>query len=156
MAKKRRIPFDQWPADQQASAISFVRWKYPGLTDELLQQALTPIQRRRGERTAYAVMGEYLEERRPTSQPLKVRLEVYVAIARVLSRAKSPLAVHEISESLQETTRIKPIEWQIRVVLRFLQKATPTILLRERSRYSAVSPMGFEKRADALWRAARA
>lgn len=128
-----------------------------GMLDGLVS-AMTkkPAQRRTGENVEYRVevvnKRPMLYELRPAGAPLRVSHDLYMALVRVLGPSLRPLSYDEIAEGVEEMTGTKVAEWQGRLLLRFIQRADPPIVVRERSRYRAVDPAKFPAAALKLWR----
>ena len=93
-----------------------------------------------------------LYELRPGGAPLRVGQDVFLGVTDVLASANRPLSHDEIGEEMPK--QLMASEWQIRVVLRFLQKATPPILRRSRSRYAASESKKFLMETERHWQRA--
>jgi len=114
------------------------------------------LQRRTGENTRYAVetisQRPMLSEYRSVGRPLRVDESLFDGIASVLGGTTKPIAFDEIADGVEKLIGTRPVEWQMRVVLRFLLRAAPPILKRNRSRYAPESK-GFKAAAHKWWRA---
>jgi len=115
------------------------------------------VQRRTGTGVKYRIemvnKRAMLYEVRPLGAPLRVSHELYTSLVRVLAATDTPLYYDEIAEGVEEATAAKLAEWQGRLLLRFLQRADPSIVVRERSRYRVVDTERFPAAAQRLWRA---
>jgi hypothetical protein len=102
-----------------------------------------PLQRRTGENTRYAVEiinhRQMLSEYRSVGRPLRVDKPLFDGIVSMLAGTSKPIAFEEIADGVERLIGTRPVEWQMRVVLRFLLRADPPILKRNRSRYSPES-----------------
>ena len=114
--------------------------------------------RRSGEGTRYAIQNVHqrlmLAEHRPTGRPLRASRELFDAVVETLAQAKKPVGYDELAEGTAAKFGSHPIDWQLRVVLRFLLRATPAILRRERSRYFPEDRRLFKRSAETWWNAA--
>lgn len=129
-----------------------------GLLDGLAAGgAQRPVQRRTGEGVEYRIetvkKRQMLYEVRPAGAPLRVSHDLYTALVSVLAESEKPLSYDEIAEGIEKTSDMKLAEWQGRLLLRFIQRADPPIVVRERSRYRLVDPATkFTTAAQKLWR----
>jgi hypothetical protein len=130
------------------------------LLHDRTQRSRVVPRRRTGDGTKYAVEGRgsqaSLSESRPTAQPLRVGKPTFDLVVSVLGSADRPLGFDEIVAAVGTKSDHAPADWQIRVILRFLLRADPEILLRSRSRYHAVTPTKFASASNKWWAAAAA
>lgn len=75
---------------------------------------------------------------------------IYDGIVDVLERADRALPFDEVMTEAAKGA-FPPAEWQVRVVLRFLMRKPPSIVLRERSRYRAADPQKLRAAANKMW-----
>jgi len=141
---------------EESAVVEELRSLVSGVETEAARSKPTS-QRRSGEGVQYHVKrsarSSALYEHRPGGAPLRVGEEIFTGVVRVLAGANRPLAHDEIAEGLAKQLNVS--EWQIRVVLRFLQQTKPPALRRSRSRYSpAEDSKRFVANADKHWRAA--
>jgi hypothetical protein len=92
------------------------------------------------------------------SKPFRVGRDIYDAVVETLARSERPLMFDEIMEQVGAAVQPRPAEFQVRMVLRFLLRAQPTMLLRSRNRYAraqvAASASKFTDLAKRAWRSA--
>ena len=94
-----------------------------------------------------------LLESRPGARPLRVPHGEFRSVVDALAQLERPVPFDDLMAAVTKATAgSRPSEWQVRVVLRFLLKATPPILRRSRSRYFPENPQSFSKDADNWWR----
>lgn len=118
--------------------------------------------KRTGAKTGYTVEGDgpqaTLSEHRAAGQPLRVPKSAYDQIVAVFIDSDRPMPFDDIMREINSKGPVisSPAEWQVRVVLRFLLRAKPPLLLRARSRYQPVVQAAFAVAAGKWWLAARA
>src|SRR5438128_2092552 len=64
-----------------------------------------------------------------------------------------PLTYEEVAKAVKATAKMELVEWQGRLLLRYLQRADPPLLVRERKRYRALNSERFPAAAERYWRA---
>jgi len=123
--------------------------------EEVIARQGRPILRRTGKGARYVIENvnnrPMLAECRGKGRPLRVDEQLFAGVVGVLAQTTKPLAFDEIVEGVGQPPNRLLVEWQIRVVLRFLLRADPPILQRVRSRYFPEAATGFEAAASRWW-----
>jgi hypothetical protein len=91
------------------------------------------------------VLAEYRDD---SPIPLRANVEVVLAVADILARAKAPLSFEAIQRDLKKSFRSETTEYQARIALRFLQSSGVKLVGRRNARYEAIEPSKI-KRATA-------
>jgi hypothetical protein len=113
-----------------------------------------PAGKRTGEHTTYSVR---IANRQPIlsetrgGQVMRVDYDLFNSVVAVLRKSDQPLPFDEIVAGVSTNTKVRPVEWQVRVVLRFLLRADPPVLRHSRSRYFPVDQKTFSHSALSWW-----
>lgn len=136
---------------RQRAAVDDIR----KLIGEIGPRSKASAPRRTSDTTTYRIAGvgaqASLGEHRPAAQPLRVPRAMFNAIVAILADSDRPVPFDEIMRDAAKAQQ-PPAEWQARVVLRFLMRADPEILVRSRSRYQPNDSKHFLKLAEKWWK----